>query len=329
MTIPSITNTQTAGVQNSIGQTLESSSDIANKLSSGNKIISPSEDPAGLAIGTKLEVDLAVFKEALNSANQALVVLNIAYGGAKGITGILKRLSQLSIMALTGSAGDADRKLIDLEAQQLIKEIDRTAESTKFNGRSLINGSTAESKINTVDDILPLPLQIDSTKVDLKFLTSGIEVLEHGTTTKIADITYNSDTNKFEVAPASGYAFGDTVNDAIFTTSDKAGSDYTKALFTFDGTNTAATAVQDGSGIATKSTANILELTNAKVKDNTSTIIYNYAPPSAFEFKFSLHDNAITDAKGNKLIIYDKAGTAFYLNGNGDNTYRLQRYTSL
>ena len=102
----------------------------------------PYEDPAGLAIGTKLEINLGVQKEALKSAHQASVVLNIAYGGTKGVVNILKRLDQLSIMALTGSASDSDRKLIDLEAQQLKAEVNRISTATEFNGRKLIDGST-------------------------------------------------------------------------------------------------------------------------------------------------------------------------------------------
>jgi flagellin len=150
MSIPSITNTQTAGVQNSISNILENSSTIANKLASGEAIIFPYEDPAGLAIGTKLEINLGVQKEALKSAHQASVVLNIAYGGTKGVVNILKRLDQLSIMALTGSASDSDRRLIDLEAQQLKAEVNRISTATEFNGRKLIDGSTSEDMVANV-----------------------------------------------------------------------------------------------------------------------------------------------------------------------------------
>lgn len=152
MSIPSITNTQTAGVQNAIAGILENSSTIANKISSGEGILFPYEDPAGLAIGTKLEINLEVQKAALKSANQASVVLNIAYGGTKGVVKILKRLDQLSIMALTGSASDSDRKLINLEAQQLKAEINRISTGTEFNGRKLIDGSSANDTTVSVQN---------------------------------------------------------------------------------------------------------------------------------------------------------------------------------
>merc|ERR1712061_562071 len=47
-------------------------------------------------------------------------------------------------MALTGSATDSDRKLINLETQQLKAEVERIATATNFNGRNLIDGSTKQ-----------------------------------------------------------------------------------------------------------------------------------------------------------------------------------------
>ena len=165
MSIPSITNTQTAGVQDQISRILENSSTIANKISSGEGILFPYEDPAGLAIGTKLEINLGVQKEALKSAHQASVVLNIAYGGTKGVVNILKRLDQLSIMALTGSASDSDRKLIDLEAQQLKAEINRISTGTEFNGRKLIDGSTENGATFNVAEGMQLKVANNNTAI--------------------------------------------------------------------------------------------------------------------------------------------------------------------
>ena len=55
-------------------------------------------------------------------------------------------------MALTGSASDSYRKLINLEAQQLKAEVNRIVTATEFNGRKLIDGSTAEDMIFEVDN---------------------------------------------------------------------------------------------------------------------------------------------------------------------------------
>ena len=317
MTIPSITNTQTAGVQNTISRTLETSSGIANKLSSGQRILYAYEDPAGLAIGTKLEVDLAVFKEALKSANQASVVLNIAYGGAKSITDILKRLNQLSIMALTGSAADSDRKLINLEAQQLIQEVDRTATSTNFNGRKLIDGSTAEVKVDTVG--LELPKNIPaSNSFEFKFTPTQVE-----SSIGAANVKIEYKSNAFQLTVGGTDAVGTNNANAVYLSGDKAATtgDYNKALFRFGGSKTDVSDIKDKDG----KTLFIFNKATGEVKEGDGTsgvVLWNYKdkPSSAFEFRFNGSKNVIIDGTGTvELIKYDEVGKKFTLNKDSSN----------
>ena len=249
MSIPSITNTQTAGVQNSIAGILENSSTLANKIASGEGILFPYEDPAGLAIGTKLEINLEVQKAALKSANQASVVLNIAYGGTKGVVKILKRLDQLSIMALTGSASDSDRKLINLEAQQLKAEINRISTGTEFNGRKLIDGSSANDTIVSVENGQKLQiLNAPSGTIDQRgiFDTDGNLVIKYtkaaGTTAGAfaingISVTYTAGTPATYTTAAAGV---DTNGNTI-----TAGTDITGITATATGTY-----IIDGTGKA-------------------------------------------------------------------------------
>ncbi|WHA05426.1 flagellin [Candidatus Bandiella numerosa] len=249
MSIPSITNTQTAGVQDQISRILENSSTIANKISSGEGILFPYEDPAGLAIGTKLEINLGVQKEALKSAHQASVVLNIAYGGTKGVVNILKRLDQLSIMALTGSASDSDRKLIDLEAQQLKAEINRISTGTEFNGRKLIDGSTENGATFNVAEGMQLKVVNNNTGtgIDKSGIvdSTGNQILKYTSATGAFDLV--ATTNYADDATAASSGSGATKKgDYILDTSGKAiyqvdktskkieSVDGTKSYFTVD-----------------------------------------------------------------------------------------------
>ncbi|MFQ3307326.1 MAG: flagellin [Candidatus Midichloriaceae bacterium] len=141
MSIPSITSTNTEGVQNSIRNILSESTMVAQKISSGKAIIAAYEDPAGLAIGTQLEITHTLLGEALKTTNQAKSVMNIGYGGIDSVTQSLKRLSQLSAMALNGAATDIQRSLIGKESNQILQEINRIASATTFNGRVLLDGS--------------------------------------------------------------------------------------------------------------------------------------------------------------------------------------------
>ena len=275
MSIPSITNTQTAGVQDQISRILENSSTIANKISSGEGILFPYEDPAGLAIGTKLEINLGVQKEALKSAHQASVVLNIAYGGTKGVVNILKRLDQLSIMALTGSASDSDRKLIDLEAQQLKAEINRISTGTEFNGRKLIDGSTENGATFNVAE--GMQLKVVNTNIGTGIDKSAGIVDSTGNQILKYTPATGSTAGKFTITPttldpatgaAAAAAAGVTIKgDYILDTSGKAiykvdalkieSVDGTKTYFTATGALTAVTGmtVANGTNIAIAHTA--------------------------------------------------------------------------
>ena len=268
MSIPSITNTQTAGVQDQISRILENSSTIANKISSGEGILFPYEDPAGLAIGTKLEINLGVQKEALKSAHQASVVLNIAYGGTKGVVNILKRLDQLSIMALTGSASDSDRKLIDLEAQQLKAEINRISTGTEFNGRKLIDGSTENGATFNVAEGMQLKVANTNTG-------AGID--------KSAGIVDSTGNQILKYTPATGTTAGefDLVATKTFTAADAtvgvtAAGDYIldtsgKAIYKVD---TANKKIESVDGTKTYFTANALtKVTTITVAGGTNIVI--------------------------------------------------------
>ena len=297
MTIPSITNVQTAGVQNSISNILENSSTIANKLASGQAVIFPYEDPAGLAIGTKLEINLGVQKEALKSAHQASVVLNIAYGGTKGVVNILKRLDQLSIMALTGSASDSDRKLINLEAQQLKAEVNRISTATEFNSRKLINGETSESV--TFNAANEMKLKIDNDDKSGIFDAQENKILTYtpaipGADSKTAGTAgafaiNESANNKGFIDDLSGkklYAI-DTTNKAVTSLDGK------ETYFTFDDA-AKVTDVTKGSDAVFKVVA------TAEVGKPASTVVSNAA--TADQTKFNSYNFESGDPVGNPMV---------------------------
>ena len=298
MSIPSITNTQTAGVQDAISRILENSSTIANKLSSGEGIIFPYEDPAGLAIGTKLEINLGVQKEALKSAHQASVVLNIAYGGTKGVVNILKRLDQLSIMALTGSASDSDRKLINLEAQQLKAEVNRISTATEFNSRKLINGETSESV--TFNAANEMKLKIDNDDKSGIFDAQENKILSY---TKATD----------GVTPAAGkFAINESTKNAGFIDdisgnklyqidgTDVKSLDGTKTLFSFDTKDAVTKITSEGKDLFSIDAKAGVPAAGTTAAVPASTVVSNAA--TADQTKFNSYNFEGDDPVGNPMV---------------------------
>jgi len=111
------------------------------RLSSGNRIISASDDVAGLAIGTVLKTNVSTLRTVLTSTSQALSMLSIADGGLSNIGDILQRQKSLAVSANTGALSNNERAFLNQEFQALSSEIDRLVDATVFNGIKLLDGS--------------------------------------------------------------------------------------------------------------------------------------------------------------------------------------------
>ena len=102
------------------------------RLSSGYRINSASDDAAGLAISTRLRVDTASNRQASKNAIQAISMLQTAEGALSSIDAILLRMKELSVQAASANASSNFDKL---------DEIDRISNSTKYEDTVLLNGN--------------------------------------------------------------------------------------------------------------------------------------------------------------------------------------------
>ena len=116
-------------------------SSTLSKLASGSRITKASDDAAGLAIGTRIQSDVTVLKQAATNATQASAILQTADGGLARIGDILQRMKSLATQSYSGSVTDTERAYIDAEYQQLGDEIDDVSAATRYNGESLLDGT--------------------------------------------------------------------------------------------------------------------------------------------------------------------------------------------
>jgi flagellin len=128
------------------------------KLSSGYRINSASDDAAGLAISQSFRADIASYKVASRNTSEANSLLQVAEGATDQIGNMLTRLKELATQASSANAGSNLDK-INSEAQEVILEIDRIADSTKYAGTKLIDGSfgvgidgTSTAAVHDVDN---------------------------------------------------------------------------------------------------------------------------------------------------------------------------------
>ena len=113
------------------------------KLSSGFKINRAGDDAAGLAISEKMRGQIRGLEMASKNAQDGISLIQTAEGGLNETHAILQRMRELAVQSSNGTYDDTvDRANIKAEVTALTTEIDRIANSTKFNGIDLLSGTT-------------------------------------------------------------------------------------------------------------------------------------------------------------------------------------------
>lgn len=123
---------------------LDSSSGRLNtsyeRLSSGLRINRARDDAAGLAIAENLKADASVASVAIRNANDGISVVNIADQAIGQIANSLARLGELAEQSANGVFDNSQRSALQNEFLALQSEIERIANTTKFNGLALLSG---------------------------------------------------------------------------------------------------------------------------------------------------------------------------------------------
>ena len=137
------TNTAANSAIRFLNDNSATASGSVGKLASGSRIVKASDDAAGLAIGTRLKADVTALTQAGINASQGASVVQVADGGLSRIADVLQRMKALAAQSLSGVPTNTERGFIDAEFQELRSEITDIANTTRFNGQSLLNGTAA------------------------------------------------------------------------------------------------------------------------------------------------------------------------------------------
>lgn len=136
------------------------------KMSSGKKINSAKDDPAGLAISDNLEN----LVKGLEKANQNILnsnsALNIADGALQSIGDSLQRIKELGTVAGSSLLNDDDRQMIQEEINEMLKGIDDISKNTQFNGKNLLDGNFKDFNVANTPNGTDTEISIDSATLD-------------------------------------------------------------------------------------------------------------------------------------------------------------------
>ena len=103
------------------------------RLSSGKRINSASDDAAGMAVAAKLRADMRSLNQAVRNTNDAISLVSTYDGAASEIESILVRMREMAVQSANGTYSDDDRTNAQKEVDALIEEIDRIGNNTQFN----------------------------------------------------------------------------------------------------------------------------------------------------------------------------------------------------
>jgi len=134
-------NMQALNANRMLGITTSAQAKSTEKLSSGYKINRAADDAAGLSISEKMRKQIKGLDQASTNAQDGISAVQTAEGALTEVHSMLQRMNELAVQAANGTNSESDRQSIQDEIEQLTTEIDRVAETTKFNEAYLLKGN--------------------------------------------------------------------------------------------------------------------------------------------------------------------------------------------
>ncbi len=274
-----------------LGLTTKTQAKSTEKLSSGYKINRAADDAAGLAISEKMRKQIRGLTQASANAQDGISAVQTAEGALNEVQDMLQRMNELAVKASNGSNSESDREAIQSEIDQLVTEIDRVSETTKFNETYLLKGD-----VNAEKDTNFKYKEVEMLKQDLYYVEGGeIKTLKKGTFAKEldSDKTYYSDST----ADKAGISIAASDSDSYIESKnafDAAGNVYKKVDGKYyqvqKGEEYDASADYFSSAAATDSTAAI-ESTMGKIASVSGTAAHYFVKNNA----------TVYDKDGNKV----------------------------
>ena len=160
-----------------LGVTTKGQSKSTEKLSSGYRINRAADDAAGLSISEKMRKQIRGLSQASDNAEDGISCVQTAEGALTEVHSMLQRMNELAVQASNGTMSEDDRQNVQDEIDQLVDEIDRVSETTKFNETYLLKGDDTGAKTYSASYKTPVTNDIgyvaNKTAGDLAWYADG------------------------------------------------------------------------------------------------------------------------------------------------------------
>ena len=144
------TNVGATIAQNALMKNEREMNTAMERLSTGSRINGAKDDAAGLAISSRMTSQIRGLDMGIRNANDAISMLQTADGAMVEVTNMLQRMRELAIQASNGTTTEDDRNYLNAEYANLITEMERIANNTQWNGRSILQGDANAAGDSTV-----------------------------------------------------------------------------------------------------------------------------------------------------------------------------------
>ncbi len=213
-----------------LGITQGSLNKSTEKLSSGYKVNRAADDAAGLSISEKMRKQIRGLTQASLNAEDGISAVQTAEGALTEVHDMLQRMNELAVKAANGTNSVSDRQTIQDEVDQLLVEIDRVAETTKFNETYLLKGDADDSATKVQAHDAGIAGKLIQNAVTGTFTMKS---LTSGDTIKIAGVEYTISGGATTVAEKAGVGKQISIDGIQYTVAaDKASSNADKNILT-------------------------------------------------------------------------------------------------
>ena len=319
-------NMQAMNANRMLNITTGAQSKSTEKLSSGYRINRAADDAAGLTISEKMRKQIRGLDQASTNAQDGVSSVQTAEGALTEVHSMLQRMNELAVQAANGTnSKESDRQAIQDEIDQLTTEIDRVAETTKFNEIYLLKGDSNGGTKNVF--MKGHDAGLKGTLTDsAKSATFVMDDLKAGDKVTIAGKEYSIGSTVADAkASYAGAAAGEkvTIDGTEYTVVDANGTEDTGAnklkVTSIDAK------VKDGSVVSYK-TSKLTVMTDAKKADGTNGTDGIDDDDSSVISKDVAETKIIDElTAANNIGTVDHAATVAKTAANGKTTYTITK----
>ena len=287
------------------------------QLSSGKRINTASDDAAGMAISSRITSEVKGIEMAIRNASDGQALIDTAEGAHVEIENMLQRARELAVQASNDTNSDDDRASLQLEIDQLLTEIDRTAANTSWAGKTLmggVSGGTSEFSFqvgtgNAAADRVSISIAEMSSEA-LGIGSSG--TASGGRAVGPAGVSYADGTLTVVGVPKAGDTFTFDLNGTAVSTTFSEVDQYPD--------NAAGAAAQIKAAVDVLIASAPTTLGNVSVKNNDNgTLSFSQGTSATLDTFTGTANTAVIDEANGTVTFTGSTAEAIALNVNGTN----------